>query len=243
MGLPFFFFNVYLFLRQSVSRGGAERKGNTESKAGSRLRAVSTEPPMQGSNSWTVRSWSKPKSDAQPTEPPRRPGFGILKRVSLSVNKSALYNSEVQMFLISGLLSYWYLLEGSKISSVHEFLISRHDWVQVWELSSNPDEEPQLSVHESQTQILRTLTWVFVSHLTFNIDIVLNETFNPWHVGNRLYNFCKQPSVKPTTWTVFLAFIVMKRTSSGLSRVCFLRAKIKWCNRRRGNDFIYKLDV
>ena len=42
----FVFFNVYLFLRerQSTSRGGAEREGDTESEAGSRLRAVSTEP-------------------------------------------------------------------------------------------------------------------------------------------------------------------------------------------------------
>ena len=46
------FFNVYLFLRERqseresvcVSREGAEREGDTESKAGSRLRAVSTEP-------------------------------------------------------------------------------------------------------------------------------------------------------------------------------------------------------
>ena len=30
--------------RQSVSRGGAERQGDTESEAGSRLRAVSIEP-------------------------------------------------------------------------------------------------------------------------------------------------------------------------------------------------------
>ena len=30
--------------RQSMSRGGAEREGDTESEAGSRLRAVSTEP-------------------------------------------------------------------------------------------------------------------------------------------------------------------------------------------------------
>ena len=29
---------------QSVSRGGADREGDTESEAGSRLRAVSTEP-------------------------------------------------------------------------------------------------------------------------------------------------------------------------------------------------------
>ena len=42
------FFNVYLLLRvrerQSMSRGGAERWGDTESEAGSRLWAVSTEP-------------------------------------------------------------------------------------------------------------------------------------------------------------------------------------------------------
>ena len=32
--------------RQSTSRRGAEREGDTESEAGSRLRAVSTEPDM-----------------------------------------------------------------------------------------------------------------------------------------------------------------------------------------------------
>ena len=37
------FLNIY-FLRDSMSRGGAEREGDTESEAGSRLRAVSTEP-------------------------------------------------------------------------------------------------------------------------------------------------------------------------------------------------------
>ena len=31
-------------MRQSASRGGAERQGDTESEAGPRLRAVSTEP-------------------------------------------------------------------------------------------------------------------------------------------------------------------------------------------------------
>ena len=30
--------------RQTMSRGGAEREGDTESEAGSRLQAVSTEP-------------------------------------------------------------------------------------------------------------------------------------------------------------------------------------------------------
>ena len=54
--------------RQSVSGGGAEREGDTEPEAGSRLQAVSTEPDTQA-----VRSWPEPKSDAQPTEPPRCP--------------------------------------------------------------------------------------------------------------------------------------------------------------------------
>ena len=42
--LDFFFLMYYLFLRQSMSRGGAEREGDTESEASSRLRAVSPEP-------------------------------------------------------------------------------------------------------------------------------------------------------------------------------------------------------
>ena len=48
--LFFFFFNVYLLLRErdththSASEGGTEREGDTESEAGSRLWAVSTEP-------------------------------------------------------------------------------------------------------------------------------------------------------------------------------------------------------
>ena len=39
-------FNVYLLLRerQNMSTGGTEREGDTESEAGSRLWAVSTEP-------------------------------------------------------------------------------------------------------------------------------------------------------------------------------------------------------
>ena len=34
----------YLFLRESVSQGGADREGDTESKASSRLWAVTSEP-------------------------------------------------------------------------------------------------------------------------------------------------------------------------------------------------------
>ena len=46
--LKIFFFNVYLFLRQrerqSMNGGGAEREGDTELEAGSRLWAISPEP-------------------------------------------------------------------------------------------------------------------------------------------------------------------------------------------------------
>ena len=59
-----FFFSICLFLRerQSVSKGGAEREGDTESKAGSRLWAAA-QSLMWGSNSQTMRSWPEPKSD------------------------------------------------------------------------------------------------------------------------------------------------------------------------------------
>ena len=44
----FFFFGMFIYFwrreRQSLSRGGAERKGDTDSKVGSRLWAVSMEP-------------------------------------------------------------------------------------------------------------------------------------------------------------------------------------------------------
>ena len=41
-----FFLHLFIFerQRQSTSGGGTEREGDTESEAGSRLRAVSTEP-------------------------------------------------------------------------------------------------------------------------------------------------------------------------------------------------------
>ena len=53
-----------------MSKGGADREGDTELKqaVGSELSAQS---PMQGSNPGIVRSWSELNSDAYPTEPPR----------------------------------------------------------------------------------------------------------------------------------------------------------------------------
>ena len=47
--------------------------GDTESEAGSRLWAISTEPNV--GLELTVRSRPEPKSDAQPTQPPGAPIF------------------------------------------------------------------------------------------------------------------------------------------------------------------------
>ena len=63
--LFFFYFLMFIFERQSVSRGGAEREGDTESE-------LSAQSPTWGSNPRTARSRPEPKSGAQPTEPPGR---------------------------------------------------------------------------------------------------------------------------------------------------------------------------
>ena len=60
--LFFYFLNIYLFLRererQSMSEGGAERVGDTESKAGSRLWVVSTKPDV-GLELSEIMTWAE----------------------------------------------------------------------------------------------------------------------------------------------------------------------------------------
>ena len=78
-------FNFLMFLyfwerereRQTdrVSRGGAEREGETQNSKQAPGSMLSAKRPKRGSNSQTVRSWPEPKSDTQPTEPPRHPYF------------------------------------------------------------------------------------------------------------------------------------------------------------------------
>ena len=55
-----------------MSRAGTERDTH---RIWSRIPSseLSAQSPTRGSNSWSVRSWPERKSDAQPTEPPRRP--------------------------------------------------------------------------------------------------------------------------------------------------------------------------
>ena len=117
-GILYFFLilllHLFIFERQSTSRGGAAREWDTESQAGSGLWAVSTEPGWGGGTHkpW-VRSWPEPKSDAQPTEPPRRPQnnfyskwrgehfqnkIAVQENVGFSVNISLLFS--VYLFIL-----------------------------------------------------------------------------------------------------------------------------------------------
>ena len=70
----FSFFNVYLFLkeRERVCELESGREADTESEAGSSSK-LSAQSPTRGSNPRTTRSRPEPKSEAYPTEPPRRP--------------------------------------------------------------------------------------------------------------------------------------------------------------------------
>ena len=75
-----FFFYIYLFLRnrvrQNVSRGGAEREGDTEFEAGPRLWAISIDPDaglesmnceiMTVSRNWTLNRLSHPGTPSLP---------------------------------------------------------------------------------------------------------------------------------------------------------------------------------
>ena len=69
---------IYFWDRTWVGEKQGERHTHIESEAGSRLRAVSTEPDA-GSNPQTTRSWPEPKSDIRPTKPPRRPSWEYFK--------------------------------------------------------------------------------------------------------------------------------------------------------------------
>ena len=51
---------MFIFERQSVSRGGAERETHTESEAGSMLQAVGTEPyPGLELTSYEIMTWAE----------------------------------------------------------------------------------------------------------------------------------------------------------------------------------------
>ena len=85
----FQFFNV-LFIseteRDRAWTGEGQREWETQNPKQAPGSELSAQSPMWGSNSQTPRSWPELKSDAQPTEPPRRPNplftFSLPSRTS-----------------------------------------------------------------------------------------------------------------------------------------------------------------
>ena len=68
------FLNVYFWERESrVQVGEGQRERETEDLKQTPGSKLSAQSPTQDSNPRTTRSWPEPKSDAQLTEPPRRP--------------------------------------------------------------------------------------------------------------------------------------------------------------------------
>ena len=68
---------IFIFGGQSMNQGGAEREGDTESAAGSRLWAVSTEPDTGLElTDREIMTWAEV---GRSTEPPRRPFIILLK--------------------------------------------------------------------------------------------------------------------------------------------------------------------
>ena len=63
--------------RDSMSKGRAEREKETQNPKRAPGSELSAQSPTRGWNSQTVRSWPEPKSDAQPTEPPRHPRYHL----------------------------------------------------------------------------------------------------------------------------------------------------------------------
>ena len=69
---------IYFWERGRQSRvGEGQRERETQNLKQAPGSELSAQSPTRGSNSRTMRSWPEPKSDAQPTEPPRRPKMFI----------------------------------------------------------------------------------------------------------------------------------------------------------------------
>ena len=123
----FFFFSMFLFIFETERDRAWVRKGQRERETQNRKQAPGSEPsaqsPMWGSNSQTVRSWSEPKSDAQPTEPPRRPRIFVFDCGAswLTSTLDIWQNKQAILFLIEIII----LQNGSKAWSHWELY---HSW-------------------------------------------------------------------------------------------------------------------
>ena len=95
------FFNIYSFLRDRAQAevGQREKERATQSPKQAPGSEPSAQSPPRGSNSQAVRSWPEPKSDAQLTEPPRRPSrrsfiFQLVDRTSTQEAGKECFHSQ-----------------------------------------------------------------------------------------------------------------------------------------------------
>ena len=89
-------FLCYLFLRERecVWTGKEQRERESQNLKQAPGSEPSAQSRTRGSNSRTVRSWPEPKSDAQLTEPPRRPKtiwFYITRTAHISLHKDSTF--------------------------------------------------------------------------------------------------------------------------------------------------------
>ena len=79
---PCCFNSQYLFIFETQKdrawAGEGQRGRETQNPKQALGSELSAQSPMRGSNSRTARSWPEPKSDAQLTEPPRRPSSSFI---------------------------------------------------------------------------------------------------------------------------------------------------------------------
>ena len=68
-------FFIYFWDRDRAWAGEEQRERETQNLKQAPGSELSAQSPTWGSNSRTARSWPEPKSDAQPTEPPRHPCY------------------------------------------------------------------------------------------------------------------------------------------------------------------------
>ena len=169
-----FFFYVYFWQRERdrawVGEGQRERETQNQKQApGSEPSAQSL---TQGSNSRTTRSWPEPKSDTQPTEPPRCPWSAV---ILIQIYSSLLFNSFTTMrmtfqymFLSNEIMTYLKCLKSSKISSVWGIIITASQWLGLYHCYKNRNVSELLFLIETSLSVC-SVHWKRVSRLTWDL--------------------------------------------------------------------------
>ena len=106
---------MFLFIFESEREGEMGRKRGRQDLKQAPGSEPSAQSPMQGSNPWTARLWPELKSDAQPTEPPRRPSPCItLTPQSLTTNSLLLTDNIVHEHIFDMCIGYHIIIKWAR---------------------------------------------------------------------------------------------------------------------------------